>query len=68
MPQGTHPTLADRTLQSERPADPAPATATERDLERLGALLTSLDLDAETLEMLTAVLTAEVCDHLDPDS
>lgn len=35
-------------------------------VDRLTAHLMELDLDAQTLEMVMAALTVEVCDHLDP--
>jgi hypothetical protein len=35
------------------------------EVDRLTAQLMTLDLDAQTLEILMAALTVEVCDHLD---
>ena len=38
-------------------------------VDRLAAQLMELDLDAQTLEMVMAALTVEVCDHVDlPDA
>jgi len=34
-------------------------------VDRLTAHLMELDLDAQTLEMVMAALTVEVCDHVD---
>jgi hypothetical protein len=34
-------------------------------VDRLTAHLMELDLDAQTLEILLAALTVEVCDHVD---
>lgn len=35
-------------------------------VDRLTTHLMELDLDAQTLEMVMAALTVEVCDHVDP--
>lgn len=39
--------------------------ATHRAVARLTARLATLDLDPPTFELLTAALTADVCDHID---
>jgi len=39
--------------------------AAEAAAHRLAARLARLDLDAETLELVMAVLTTDVCDHFD---
>ena len=60
MADGTDTTLANSgdTVVSRDVAD------TEA-VDRLTAHLMDLDLDAQTLEILMAALTVEVCDHLD---
>jgi hypothetical protein len=56
---------------AEKPQDdtavPISGTGTDA-AHRLAAHLAGLDLDAETLELLLAALTTDVCDHLAIDS
>jgi hypothetical protein len=50
-------------------ATETPLAADDRVVDQLTARLMSLDLDAQTLELLMAALTVEACDHIDlPES
>ena len=66
MPEATQPTVLtdqDRTLAPHAGTDGMlDDTATRAG--RLAACLAGSDLDAESLEMITAALTVEVCDDI----
>jgi hypothetical protein len=68
MPEATEstvPTDQDRTLAPHQGTDGIlDDTATSARAGRLAACLAGSDLDAESLEMITAALTVEVCDDV----
>jgi hypothetical protein len=57
--------MRSRTDEPELLADQRPTDCDSA--HRLAARLAGLDLDAETLELLLAALTSDVCDHLAVD-
>ena len=59
--------LADRSPTDDDGAVATVDTGSEA-AHRLTARLAGLNLDAETLELLLAVLATDVCDHLAVDS
>jgi hypothetical protein len=70
MPKTTESTdLSDQDSTSARPGGTATIldeTATSVRAGRLAGRLAGSDLDAETLEMIMAALTAEFCDDANP--
>jgi hypothetical protein len=68
MPDATESTVLsneDRTLAPHDGTDGIlEETATSARAGRLAACLAGSDLDAESLEMITAALTVEVCDDV----
>lgn len=68
MPEATEPTvLSDQELTPalhHRPDGILDETPTSARARRLAARLAGSDLDAESLEIITAALTAEVCDDI----
>jgi hypothetical protein len=56
----------DTTLASGGDTVVSPDGAETDAVDRLTAHLMALDLDAQTLEMVMAALTVDVCDHVDP--
>jgi hypothetical protein len=68
MPKATESTnLSDQHSTLTRPDgtdDILDETATEARVGRIAARLAGSDLDAESMELITAALTADVCDDI----
>jgi hypothetical protein len=72
MPKGTDSNVradGEGTMVGDEADAEAAAEDSVVDVYRLAARLAGLELDAGTLEMVMAALTADVCDHIDaPDA
>jgi hypothetical protein len=63
---GSHADAVERRTGGPHMADATHTPlAVADEVDRLTAHLMTLDLDAQTLEILMAALAVEVCDHLD---
>jgi hypothetical protein len=69
MPKATDPTVLPDRDDSPACHDDADTTAGDgavmARVDRLAARLAGLELDPETVEIIMAALTADVCDHIE---